>query len=257
MKAIEREKVLMERLTRQRKLDLDEAVGLLEVSESTVRRIFSKLEESGKAIRTHGGLTLISDNLAEYSFETLINSRHAEKMAIGACAAREIRSGDILYIDCGTTVLALCISLVTLIRENAISDIQIFTNSLANLEALSPTLRVNLIGGRYRPNRKDFAGYLSEMTLRELHFTKCFLGTDGITASNHFCATDFDTAALNQIVTQNADKVYVLCDSTKFGKASLVSYADASSVNVVITDGAANRTVKESFKAQDVEVITA
>ena len=48
--------------------------------------------------------------------------------------------------------------------------------------------------------------------------------------------TDFDTAALCQIVINNSSKVIILCDSSKFGKTALVSYAGIEAVNMIITD---------------------
>ena len=52
----EREQELISRLSIVQKLSLAEAMELLGISESTARRMFSKLEADGVAIRTHGGI---------------------------------------------------------------------------------------------------------------------------------------------------------------------------------------------------------
>lgn len=252
----EREKLILEQLYLKTKLDLNEVMNILNISESTVRRIFSKLEKTGKVIRTHGGISLLGDSLNEYSFESLMQTKYEQKTKIGKAAVNDIVNGDIIYIDCGTTVLTLCISIKQKIKSGELKDLKIFTNSLANIEVLSSVTEICLIGGIYRPNRKDFAGYISENIIKQLHFNKCFLGVDGIVAPDSFTATDFNTARLNQLAISNSEKVFVLCDSSKFGKKSLVSFADASSIDKIITNDDIDEKIIDTFKALNLEVTT-
>ena len=53
---LEQQQELMARLSIMQKLSLAEAMEILNVSESTIRRIFAKMEKEGVAIRTHGGI---------------------------------------------------------------------------------------------------------------------------------------------------------------------------------------------------------
>lgn len=257
MKNANREKIILEQLALKKKLDVDEVTQLLEISPATVRRIFSSMEQEGKVIRVHGGITQASGKSPEYSFEQLMCAQKQEKEQIGECAVREIRDGDIVYLDCGTTVLSLCLKLVPLLRSGALKNIQVFTNSLANLEVLSLVTQVNLIGGNYRPNRKDFSGYLAETAVNQLWFSKCFLGTDGINISSGFYTTDFDIANLNRLVASKSNRVYVLCDSQKFQKTSLIAYADIAAVNTVITDHAVDAQSVAALHEAGVQVIVA
>lgn len=257
MNKMDREKLVLEQLQAKKRIEISEMSEFLGVSESTVRRLFNGLEQSGKAIRVHGGLSLAAGGGDEYSFKALIHRRRQEKLAIGKLAYSTVRDRDVLYLDGGTTTLAFCLVLVSEDEGGgAPRNIQIFTNSLANLEVLSPRFTVNLIGGIYRPYRKDFAGYSAEIVLRGLHFDKCFLGTDGVTVPNDFTTTDFDTARLNQIVSMNSNATYVLCDSSKFGRKSLIAYADASKVHAILTDTGVSPQVAEAFSARGVQVVT-
>ena len=256
MKKAEQIEFVVEKLKINKKLEIDEMTGLLGVSESTVRRIFNNIEETGKAVRTHGGITLISA-APDYSFDDLIQTKRSEKTAIGCEAAGQIENNDIIYLDCGTTVLAMCIKLAQFLKSGKLKNIQLFTNSLANLEILSPVTQINLIGGRYRENRKDFAGYMSLAVLKGLHFTKCFMGADAVDGKFSFKTTDFDTAALCQIVINNSSKNFVLCDSSKFGKTALVSYADLDAVNVIITDSGLDPQITGNLISAGTEIILA
>lgn len=255
MKNTEREAVILEYLHKNHEADLNDASKMLEVSESTARRVFNELQRSGRAFRTHGGIRLMET--AGYSFAHLVGVRTGEKQAIGRLACSQIQSGDVLYLDCGTTVLFLCHQLALELAAGRLEDVKLFTNSMANLEVLAPCAPVNLLGGTYRPQRRDFAGFLAKSMLDDLHFTRCFLGADGIGAPLSAGAMDFDTADLNRQVVARSDEVCVLCDSTKFAKPALVAYARAEEVDCLVTDDGIDPNVYGACAAAGVRVLCA
>lgn len=254
MNKAERERFVLEKLIASKRLSLQEVMDALGVSQSTARRIFNNLESSGKAIRTHGGISLLNENLFEYSFDSVLKSHVEEKRRIGKAAAGTLRDGEVIYVDCGTTALSFCLNACNLIKEGNVRDIKIFTNSLANVEILSEATEVTLIGGTYRPNRKDFAGYIAESAIKQLQFDKCFLGSDGV-AIPLFGATDFDTARLNQLVIAKSKQVALLCDSSKFGKKSLISFAQPGEIHTIITDANLSPAEQEKIKRYSIELI--
>lgn len=238
MKKTERqERAILEQLGRKNTLTLSEAMTLLGMSESTVRRLFIRLENSGAAMRRYGGIQLLHDSPAvDYLYEQVEEQSVFQKRLIGRQAAGMVENGDVLYLDSGTTLACFCTALSARISEGELSGVTVFTNSLVNLEILAPRMTVNLIGGEYRPRRRDFCGYLAEEAVGGLHFTKCFLGTDGFHLRYGFTATDFHTARLNELAIGNTDRRYVLMDSSKFMAASVVSYSREQTIHGVITD---------------------
>lgn len=238
MKKTERqEQLLLEQLGRRHTLTLAEAKTLLGVSESTARRLFIRLESSGAAVRRYGGIQLLQESpAADYLYEQVEGQYAAQKRQIGRCAAEMIESGDVLYLDSGTTMACLCTALSERLAAGEIGELSVFTNSLVNLDLLSPHTKVNLIGGEYRRNRRDFCGYLAEELVGGLHFTKCFLGADGFHYRYGFTATDFYTARLNELALSNADRGIVVMDSSKFMAASVVSYSRDRRIDTVLTD---------------------
>lgn len=255
MKNIAREDIVLDYLIKNRQIDLSEASTLLGVSESTARRVFNELQDAGKAFRTHGGIMLI-DHPA-YSFSDLLSVNAAEKNAIGRLAAAHIRSGDILYLDCGTTLFCLCQALADALRSGTLRDLQLFTNSLANMEVLAPHCTVNLIGGTYRPKRKDFVGFLSKSMVQALYFNRCFLGADGLGIPPGAGAMDFDTADLNAQVIARSGEVFVLCDSEKFRRTALVAYAQPAQIDWLITDGGIAPETEAACRQAGMRVLTA
>lgn len=248
-KAELREKDIMTLLRVSGKVSVAEAMALLDVSESTVRRLFNKLEADGSAVRTYRGISIntVSGTRESYSFERNELYRSNEKIMIGEAAERLIEEGDTLYLDSGTTVLRLCSAMArAAVNGERYSAVTVFTNSLANLNLLKDRMNVCLIGGTFRPHRQDFCGYLTDEVIKKLHFTKCFVGADGFSVKNGLTASDFDTARINQLVVAGSDKRILLADTSKAGKASVIHYAPIESVDTLVT----NKWLADDIKAE-------
>ena len=96
---------------------------------------------------------------------------------------------------------------------------------------------------------------MSNTGMHTLHFTKCFLGTDGFHLRYGFTATDFHTARLNELAIANADRRYVLMDSAKFMAASVVSYSKDQTIDGVVTDRLPSETLIKRLTELGTELI--
>ena len=253
---LNREQELMTRLSLVQKLSLGEAMQLLNISESTARRMFAKLESDGFAIRTHGGIQCINHAMTLYSFEYGTKKNIGKKTAIGKAACKLVEDGDVIFCDSGTTIQCFCAELIYYIKEHGL-NIKVYTNSLANLELLSPYMPVTLVGGQYRANRKDFCGYLSEQALSGLFFNKSFVGADGCTQSWQFTTTDFETASMNEVAMRNSERTIMLADSSKFLLNTHVIYAPLQALAAIMTDDGIPEEALAALKRSDVRVICA
>lgn len=250
------EQELMNLLRMKGKLELAEVMERLQISESTARRLFTRMEKEGKVIRVHGGIQLPGKNPTEYSFERLVKNKLKEKEAIAIRACDLLKDGDVIFCDTGTTVLCFCMELLHRMEESP-KNLRVYTNSLANFEILAPKVPITLIGGEYRSHRKDFAGYLAEVSLEKVHFTKCFLGTDGCDGKRFFTTTDFDTARLDEIAIGNSGETIILCTADKFSACAQVGYASFTDVDCVITDERISEKNKKNLEDFGIRVIIA
>ena len=249
-----REQELLARLSLVQKLSLSEAMDLLQISESTARRLFARLEQDGRAIRTHGGVQCINHAIAAYSFEDGAKINIDQKTAIAREACKLLEDGDVIFCDSGTTIQCFCAELVNRLQNEDLK-IVVCTNSLANLELLSPYLPVKLVGGEYRANRKDFCGYLTEQALSGLYFSKSFVGADGCVQGKQFTTTDYETARMNQIAIDNSERCVMLVDSSKFATMAHVAYAPVDTMDTIITDDDIDAETLQKLKQQTVSVI--
>ena len=233
----QREDVLIAQLRKKQEVRTEEAVRLLDVSEATARRIFAQMEREGEIVRTYGGIRLAPIPVGEYRYELRQAHETEEKKRIAAYASHIIADGDSLFLDSGTTMEQVSQAIAQRLHYGDLRDIRVFTNSLKNLMILSNYCEVGVIGGTFRPRRQDFTGYISEIVLNTLSFEKCFLGADGISPEDGtVMAIDAFTARINSIVADHANSVYMMADSTKFGRRSFVKYMDVSKVHTFVTD---------------------
>ena len=251
---------VLDYLNLHNKMTVQEAMAVTDLSESTVRRLFTRLENSGKCLRYYGGIRLLLDDFSEpnyYSYESEEYQYTESKLQIARTAVSLVESGDVLFVDSGTTLSRFAAALSDRIGRDNLENLTVYTNSLVNLNMLRNVDSVNLIGGAFRKNRKDFCGYLAEESLMLFHFTKCFLGADGFSAQSGFTTTDCQTARLNEIALQNSEKKYILMDSSKFFYSSVVAYSRNAHVDAIITDSCPEELDLSVFEARNIKIIAA
>ncbi|TFG59059.1 MAG: DeoR/GlpR transcriptional regulator [Spirochaetales bacterium] len=252
-----RKKKLLQVLQVRQKINVQEASELIGISPATTRRFFTQLSAEGIAVRTHGGIQLLPESSQSYSYILSTMRRIDEKARISARAVEIVSSGDLLFLDSGTTMLKMAEALELKFKTKILTDIIVVTNSLVNYEILAPYCKVILACGEVRLSRRDTFGHLAEKILESVHIHKAFFGADAVHSEKGLMATDEWTCRMNDVVSHNADSVYVLADSEKFGKSSLLSYSPLSGVNLIITDDGIGEKDLEPFreKGANIEVV--
>lgn len=246
-KTIATENVILKEMQLNGFVTLRAAMEKLDISEATARRLFARMEEKGYGIRSHGKISLPDSSYSFYRYETSEELYVKEKKQIAKEAINFISDGETLFLDSGTTVCLFSMALNEAIRQKTLKDIKVFTNSYMIINILNESSVVNLIGGTYRPYRKDFCGYMTEKAIKDCHFDKCILGTDGYSKSAGFSTTDFESAKICETAIENSDNSVILMDSHKYNKAALVSFSKGENVSLVITDEHISEDAKKDF----------
>lgn len=251
------ENQIINHLKIHKSISVADATHITDASESTVRRVFKRLEATGNYIRYYGGIRLASESSIDndYYYEHTENRNVEAKLQIAALALSLVEDEDTLYLDSGTTLARFAAKLAEALDKKQLHGVRVFTNSLINLNLLKQH-DVTLIGGKFRELRKDFYGYVAEDALKSLHFKKCFLGADAYSTQDGFTTTDFSTARLNELALERSEEKYVLMDSSKFFLSSVVSYSRRIRPNMIITEAYPDQSYPETAEL-DIELFTA
>ena len=253
MLAINRHEKIMQLLVKNKTISVKTLCDLLQVSEATIRRDLTYLENENKLERTHGG-AFINDSIP-LSYEETFNQKELiasdEKKRIAKYAFNMIRPNDSLVIDSGTTTLELA----RMIGESDL-PLLLITNAttIASIISTNDKVEFYVLGGKVRLNTLATVGSLTMQMLNRFNVNKAFVGVNGITVENGLTTPDLEEAEIKKLMLSIADERIILTDSTKFQKVARCQIAPLSMVDKIITDTKLNNLSYEQFRQHDISI---
>jgi DeoR family transcriptional regulator, fructose operon transcriptional repressor len=249
MKFQVRKQKILEKLEEIEHCEVKELAVLLNTSEITVRRDLTILAEDGLLVRTYGGAMKAGLSHKPVSFlqKSLVNFE--QKDAICKIAASFIKEGDVVFLDCGSTVFRMC----PLIRH---MRIKVVTNSLpiAN-ELIGSSVSLNFAGGEIDAERQAAHGKIAAKHFKNYVADKAFVGIDGISIKNGLSASSEKEAEITTALLQNARESYFLCDSSKLEKDRYLPFAPIGFVQNLITDALISKALLKQYQAAGVRIL--
>ncbi|GAB4041097.1 DeoR/GlpR family DNA-binding transcription regulator [Spirosoma jeollabukense] len=245
----QRKRLIVQTVDERGSVEVSELADLLQTSEMTVRRDLVQLAASGLLYRTRGGAMKVSlaTDTHRFAHKTAVNSER--KDYICQRAANEIQEGDIIFMDCGSTVFRLC----QFIRNKRIT---VITNSLPIVaELISSDVTINLVGGEVDKERQAVHGLIAEEHMARYRANRAFIGIDGISLQNGLSANSEKEASTTLAIARQSDKVYLLCDSSKLETNKYLYFAPLSLFNVLITDNEAAPDVVAAYRKAGVTLL--
>jgi len=227
------------------------------VSQATVRRDLTQLQERGFIERAHGGATPRLVGRARGFPEPPIIGRSSlqqkEKQEIGRAASNYVEDGEVVILSGGTTTAEMVQHLA--LRRG----LTVITNALNIASLLAPCQNVSIIilGGALRHSELSMLGALTEDALKNLRADKLFMGTPAIHVDYGLSADDMTEVQSDRTIMASAREINVLADHTKFGKIATVRQAPIERVYRVVTDSGIRESDAASLREQGVEVAVA
>ncbi|MBO4454488.1 MAG: DeoR/GlpR transcriptional regulator [Paludibacteraceae bacterium] len=250
--AKERRALIMRQLEQKEEVIVTELSRETGISEVTIRKDLTILQNRNLLIRTRGGA--MRKPVENQNEDTAISKKRMfnfrEKERIGEEAVKMIKEGDFIMLDSGTTTLEIARHL------DKFHNLRILTNSMNVATELMNYKRfdVVLLGGNIRVNSHSVVGPLALSVLHNFSGYKLFLGVDSFSIENGVSTPSLEEALLNQLMIQQAGKVIAVFDSSKFNKRSFVHIANANELDCIITDSAIPAGLSSKLKNAGIEV---
>ena len=253
MNQVVRRKQICELIAQRGESSIEELMERFGVSGMTVRRDLQTLADQGKVLRTHGGATMAERVSFEFEFLKRIRDNQPAKDAIAATAAAQIKDGESVILDSGTTTLELAKQL------RGRQRLTVITSSLPIAAQLQydQQIEVLLLGGRLQASSPDLAGAITESNLETLRADVAFIGAAAIDRYGAVYQESPEVARLLTRMAASAGRVFVVADGSKLGKTALWRFGRLSDWAALITDDSANRSILASLKKAGVRVIKA
>lgn len=230
----EREEKILQILKQKNNCTIYELANALYVSESTMRRDLTKMEQKGLVNRTFGGVIINSDpSSAETSVFLREKQNLKEKRSLAKIAVRYLKDNAIVFMDSSTTTLQI----VTML--NQFKNLFIITNgvTLANELALRTKHNITLVGGSIMPSTKSTLGSSAEDMLRNFHADVCIMSTAAADLNFGLSEQVEGQSKVKRIMLANSALSIVMVDHSKFNKIALSKTCDIKDVDVLIYNG--------------------
>jgi DeoR family transcriptional regulator, fructose operon transcriptional repressor len=206
----------------------------LDVSPETIRRDLMVLEKKGLLSRVHGGAALTSSRFAgeEASFSERAVSDRDGKDRIGVAAAALLSPGQSIFIDLGTTALAVARAIPTDFRGTVATCSLLAAIELAD----RPNLEVLVSGGRVRRGDLAVSSFVAQEFFAGFYPDVAILGSGGVDATAGITDYHLDEVSVRRTVMANSAASWVLADHRKIGQVARYKVAPLTEVSGVITD---------------------
>ncbi len=224
---------ILELLGKRGKVSFAEASVHLGVSEMTVRRDVERLEATGRVDRIAGGAVLRVGRSVEPAVEVREITSLPAKRAIARSALGLLHGQATVALGYGTTIRELSRLLV---RSHLQLTVATMSLSAAMEIASNPSIDVMLPGGGVRAREPHVVGAETEQYFAQYHWDFAITSVAGVSVADGLTDFDRDDARVNSQIVASADRVIVLADSSKIGRASFAPAGPLSQVDTVITD---------------------
>lgn len=230
---IERQQQILEILDQQNSIAVNKLADMLFVSQATIRRDLTKMEQKGLVIRTFGAVlknTSLPNN--ETSFELRESANKVEKRLLCQRCAEFLKSNSIIFIDSSTTLLNIVPYL------NDFDNLTVITNGLfiANEIVNKTKHQVIVPTGIIQPKTNSILGPMTYTSLGRFHADVAIMSSSGLDIRTlSLTENTVDQAELKSLMVQNSDMTICLIDASKINKVAIAKTCSLNDIDILIS----------------------
>ncbi len=234
---VKRIEAIQEYIIKNKSVSMEQLCEEFGVSMNTIRRDIDTLCTRGSVIKVYGGV-VANTNAPVTHAETLrpfterSSSNNNEKLMISQKAASYVQEGDIIFLDSGTTTLNMIPYLAN------IPNLTVITYSIPALVELLQYKDIKVISlpGLLLRGTESLVGSCGVNYLSTFNMTKAFMACTGISLSRQVTNATFEEYEIKQAALDRSEQHFLLADHDKFGNAGIMTYADITRMDYIITD---------------------
>ncbi|TNH07250.1 DNA-binding transcriptional repressor DeoR [Testudinibacter sp. TR-2022] len=221
------------------KIHLRDAAGILNVSEMTIRRDLST--EHGTLVLLGGYIVKDPQRFHEngyFIFEQQ-SKNIAQKMQIGKLAAEQVKEGDVVFFDCGSTIPFIASQIHDSLNFTALCC------SINTFMILQEKSQCNLIlcGGRYSRDNSFLDSITLQNELDAVCPTKAFISAAGVHHQKGVTCFSFAEAKVKARAIQKSQQNILVFDDSKIDKIQQAYIGELNQFDLLIC----NQALPERF----------
>jgi DeoR family glycerol-3-phosphate regulon repressor len=211
-------------------VSIEELAQHFAVTPQTIRRDINQLAESGLLRRYHGGAA--HDSSVENTAYTMrAGQMRDEKRRIAEAVAAQVPDHASLFINIGTTTEAIAHALLNH------RSLKIITNNLhvANILSAKEDFEVLIAGGSVRSDG-GVVGQATADFIKQFKVDYALVGISGIDEDGTLLDFNYQEVRVSQAIFENARKVFLAADSSKFGRSAMIRLGSLEQIDVLFTE---------------------
>jgi DeoR/GlpR family transcriptional regulator of sugar metabolism len=220
----------------------------LDVSPVTIRQDLNFLEAEGLLKRVHGGAVMKdADDIA-----SRLGINYEKKLRIAKKVAAYVHDGETVLIESGSANALLA-------RELFKKNVAIITTNvyIARQFRKNDQARIIILGGMYQHESESLVGKITKTCIDQINYDKAFIGVDGYTAKTGFTLRDLFRAEISSYIIKKSSEVFIVTDSSKFGRTELTNICYSCDIHHVATDSDLDEKYVNEFKQAGIDLILA
>ena len=249
----ERQEKILELLAENGKVLVKELAEKFGVTEDSIRKDLSTLEQDGKLKRTYGGAVAIREKIhvAEANKRRTLDVEAKRKIA--QTAFKLINPQDMIFLDISTINIALA----DLMSKSG-NEYKVVTNMIDVIEilALNPKVELLCVGGRINKSRDGFCGGVAYEYVSRLKPDVAFIGAVGIDVKENSASTyNIDEGITKSKVIEVSKRAYIIAQMRKFSTDGNYNFTKLDTLNGIITDSKPKNDINKAATTNGIKII--
>lgn len=201
------------------------------VSEPTIRRDLSVLEENGKIKRTFGGAVLSDMIMGEVPLVLREQTNMKEKNETAQKAVKFLKDGQVIFLDASSTAACL------LDHLPKFRDLTVITNSpKASLKLAEMKIKCLCTGGILLENSIAYVGSFAEKFIRNINADILFFSCRGISLDGKLTDSSMEESELRKVMIEHSKKKVFLCSSEKIGRSYMYNLCHRTQIDEIVSN---------------------
>jgi DeoR family fructose operon transcriptional repressor len=249
----ERQQKIFDILKKEKSISVKSLLNRLFVSDSTLRRDLTLMQNQGIIYRTHGHAMLLDPTSSESSILVRVKTRVKEKNAIAIACSKLLANDDSYFIDSSSTAGYV------LPHLEQYQNVTVVTNGLNNAAILTntPNVKVYLPGGIIYSNTNSVLGIDTSDYIKRFNCNAFIFSCGGISLKAGVTEVSLEQALIKREMLHQSKTHILLVDSSKFDKTYLCQTANFEALNYIVTDKMPTKAYRDAFEQANVKLIIA
>jgi DeoR/GlpR family transcriptional regulator of sugar metabolism len=244
----ERLELILSQLAKESKVQFAEMSQLLNVSEDTVRRDIKELNEQGLLRAVRGGA--ITNSAVPHHYRDREKFDVGQKMRIAEKAIPFIKNGQTIFMDGGTSVLAVAQMMPKDLK------VTVVTNSFPVADVLEdhPNADVIFAGGRLYKTAFTTIGHETIQTIQNVRANLYFLGVSSLSTLG-LTGKSYEDVQVKKTMAAMSAQIVALSTLAKINTSQAFYICPVTDVDAIVTEANPESEELDAYRRLGIQII--